>query len=139
MSVIEYRRARPSDYPQILKLQAENFIANLSPEASELDYDPGNRFSVPYAWGTTGLCYSQERVGRELTSWGDLLDPSPDLQGKVTMLGTDRWLLLPALKQLGFSANTVDEGELAQAQQILVDQNNDVDAVFAAISRRRIM
>ena len=31
-------------------------LANLYPEANTLAYDPGNTFSVPYAWGTTGLC-----------------------------------------------------------------------------------
>ncbi len=97
-------------------------VSNLYPQALETQYDPGLAYSVPYAWGTTGLCYSRERVGRDLTSWNDLLDPAPELEGKVTMLGTDRWLLLPALKQLGFSANTIDEDELGQAQQLLVDQ-----------------
>jgi spermidine/putrescine transport system substrate-binding protein len=99
-------------------------LANLYPQALETDYDPGLTYSVPYAWGTTGLCYSQERVGRELTSWSDLLDPAPELEGKITMLATDRWLLLPALKQLGFSANTVDEDELGQAQSLLVEQKS---------------
>ncbi len=37
-------------------------LANLYPEANELAYDPGNTFSVPYAWGTTGLCYRSDLV-----------------------------------------------------------------------------
>ncbi|MCB2140774.1 MAG: spermidine/putrescine ABC transporter substrate-binding protein, partial [Rhodobacteraceae bacterium] len=32
-------------------------LANLYAEAADLPHDPGNHFSVPYAWGTTGLCY----------------------------------------------------------------------------------
>jgi hypothetical protein len=32
MSTIEFRRARATDYPYILQLQSENYIANLSPE-----------------------------------------------------------------------------------------------------------
>ena len=47
---------------------------------------------MPYTWGTTGLA-TVGHVGLEPDSWNDLLDPSPDLEGKVTMLGTDRWLL----------------------------------------------
>jgi spermidine/putrescine transport system substrate-binding protein len=101
-------------------------LSNLYPEALETQYDPGLTFSVPYAWGTTGLCYSQERVGGQLTSWADLLDPAPELEGKVTMLGTDRWLLLPALKQLGHSANSVDEDELAAAQDLLITQKSQL-------------
>ena len=37
-------------------------IANLYDEANQLAYDPGNTFSVPYAWGTTGLCYRSDLV-----------------------------------------------------------------------------
>ena len=37
-------------------------LANLYPEAAALAYDPGNAFSVPYTWGTTGLCYRSDVV-----------------------------------------------------------------------------
>ncbi|HVM25637.1 MAG TPA: spermidine/putrescine ABC transporter substrate-binding protein [Candidatus Limnocylindrales bacterium] len=96
-------------------------LANLYPEASELDYDPGNAFSVPYAWGTTGLCYRTDLVDEEIDSWADLLQPSADLQGKITMLATDRWLLLPAQKLLGHSINTTDEAELNEARDLLIE------------------
>ena len=50
-------------------------LANLYPEATELAYDPGNVYSVPYAWGTTGLCYREDLVGYAPDSWYDLLTP----------------------------------------------------------------
>ena len=50
-------------------------MTNLYPEAGELAYDPGNEISVPYAWGTTGLCYREDLTGYEPTSWTDLLEP----------------------------------------------------------------
>jgi spermidine/putrescine transport system substrate-binding protein len=96
-------------------------LGNLYPEASDLDYDPGNRFSVPYAWGTTGLCYRTDLVNEEIDSWADLLQPSADLQGKITMLATDRWLLLPAQRLLGHSINTTDEAELTEARDLLIE------------------
>ena len=37
-------------------------LANLYPEANALEHDPGNTFSVPYTWGTTGLCYRSDLV-----------------------------------------------------------------------------
>ena len=37
-------------------------LANLYPEATQLKHDPGNAFSVPYTWGTTGLCYRSDLV-----------------------------------------------------------------------------
>lgn len=93
---------------------------NLYPEASKLPYDPGNTHSMPYTWGTTGLCYRSDKVSGTPDSWNDLLKPSAQVKGKTTMLATDRWLLLPALKSLGFSANTKDEGELEQARDLLL-------------------
>jgi spermidine/putrescine transport system substrate-binding protein len=96
-------------------------LANLAPEAGELDYDPGNAFSVPYAWGTTGLCYRTDLVTEEIDSWADLLQPAEELRGKMTMLATDRWLLLPAQKLLGHSINTTDEAELEEAKELLIE------------------
>ncbi len=54
-------------------------LANLYPEARALAYDPGNAHSVPYAWGTTGLCYRSDLVKTAPTSWMDLLQPSADI------------------------------------------------------------
>ena len=34
------------------------------PEAQDLPYDPGNKHSVPYTWGTTGLCYRSDLLKR---------------------------------------------------------------------------
>lgn len=94
--------------------------ANLFPEAKQLVYDPGNTFSIPYAWGTTGLCYRSDLVKTAPTSWMDLLKPSDDLKGKVTMLATDRWLMAAGLKALGFSVNSTNEAEVAKAKELLI-------------------
>ncbi len=94
-------------------------LANLYPEASELAYDPGNTFSVPYAWGTTGLCWRSDLIEAP-ESWMDLLEPSEAAAGKVTMMSTDRWLLAPALLVLGYSVNETDEARLAEARDLLV-------------------
>jgi len=93
---------------------------NLYPEALELAYDPGNVYSEPYAWGTTGLCYRPDLTGYDPTSWNDLLNPKPELVGKTTMLSTDRWLAEPALKLAGASINTTDDDELAAAKEQLL-------------------
>ena len=53
-------------------------LANLYPEANELSYDKGNVFSVPYTWGTTGLCYRDRPDGERPDSWNDLLNPTPE-------------------------------------------------------------
>ncbi|MGI5120045.1 polyamine ABC transporter substrate-binding protein [Marinactinospora thermotolerans] len=47
-------------------------------------YDPGNRFSVPYTSGITGIAYNPDRVDREITSLADLWDPA--FRGRVGMM-----------------------------------------------------
>jgi spermidine/putrescine transport system substrate-binding protein len=96
-------------------------LKNLYPEASKLKHDPGNTFSIPYSWGTTGLCYRSDVVKTEPTSWNDLLKPAPDLVKKVTMLATDRWLLGAGFKAQGMSVNETDPAKLDAAKALLIE------------------
>ncbi len=95
-------------------------LANLYPEATKLTHDPGNSFSVPYAWGTTGLCYRSDLVKAEPTSWNDLLNPAEDLKGKITMLATDRWLMAAGFLAGGLSVNTSDQAGLDKTRDQLL-------------------
>ncbi|MCG5219090.1 polyamine ABC transporter substrate-binding protein [Streptosporangium sp. KLBMP 9127] len=95
-------------------------LANLYPEAKQLSYDKGNKYSVPYTWGTTGICYRSDLVKKPPTSWNDLLDPPAEAKKKVTMMTTERWLALPALKSLGYSVNTVNDEEIGKARELLL-------------------
>jgi spermidine/putrescine transport system substrate-binding protein len=100
-------------------------LANLYPEATQLAYDPGNTFSVPYAWGTTGICYRSDLID-EPTSWNAILTPGEESKGKVTQMTTERWLALPALKSLGYSINTTDDAQIAEAKDLLVASKDDL-------------
>ncbi|GGP89201.1 polyamine ABC transporter substrate-binding protein [Streptosporangium pseudovulgare] len=95
-------------------------LANLYPEAKELAYDKGNVFSVPYTWGTTGICYRTDLVKTPPASWNDILNPPADADKKVTMMTTERWLALPAIKALGYSVNTRSDEEMAKVKEKLL-------------------
>ncbi|MGN9838660.1 polyamine ABC transporter substrate-binding protein [Nonomuraea sp. H19] len=95
-------------------------LANLYPEATQLSYDKGNKYSVPYTWGTTGICYRTDLAKTPVESWNDLLKPPAWAEKKVTMMTTERWLVLPALKALGFSVNTTKDDEIAKAKELLL-------------------
>jgi spermidine/putrescine transport system substrate-binding protein len=95
-------------------------LANLYDEASQLAHDPGNKYSVPYTWGTTGLCYRSDLVEGTPDSWNDLLKPADKLNGKITMLSTDRWLMVAGLMALGFSVNSADEVQINAARDLLI-------------------
>ncbi len=93
---------------------------NLDPRAQELAQVDGQPYFAPYTWGTTGICYREDLVDEAPTSWNDLLKPAPKYQDKVTMMGTERWAVLPAQKALGYSVNTTDEAEMAEVQDLMV-------------------
>ena len=81
-----YDIAVPSEYA-ISKMKEEdllipldhNKIPNLKhidPRFMDLSFDPGNKYSIPYFWGTVGIVYNPEMLGgKEFTSWNDLWDP----------------------------------------------------------------
>lgn len=107
--------AEPIDHAKVPNL------ANLYPEATKLEHDPGNKFSVPYTWGTTGLCYRSDLVKETPDSWNDLLQPAADLKGKTTMLATDRWLLAAGQLAKGYSVNETDPAKLAEVKDLLIE------------------
>ena len=101
-------------------------MKNLYPDAMKLEYDPGNTVSLPYAWGTTGLCYRSDMVSGTPDSWMDLLKPTDALKGKVTMLSTDRWLMAAAFLAQGHSVNSTDAADLEAAKKLLIAAKKDL-------------
>jgi len=85
----------------------------------DLTFDPGNRYSIPFHWGTTGLLVRTDLVERPITRWSDLWDP--DFAGKIALFPIPRSLIPIALKALGHSVNTADPAELEAALQHLLN------------------
>jgi len=96
-------------------------VTNLYAQATELAHDPGNTFSMPYAWGTTGLCYRSDMLSDAPDSWMDLLTPSDTLSGKTTMLATDRWLLGAGFLAKGYSVNETDPDKVSEVRDLLIE------------------
>jgi spermidine/putrescine transport system permease protein len=128
--VANYDVVVPSDYmveilsrggllEQIDTRRLQNF-RNLSPRFVGLPYDPENRYSLPFVWGTTGIGYRADKVGHEITSWSDLWDPQ--LRDRIGMLNDVRETFGAALKSLGYSENTTDADEIARAAELLMRQ-----------------
>ena len=106
-----------------LDLSAMPNFANVKESLKNPSYDPGNKHSVPYMWGTMGILYNTEMVEGEITSWSALFDTKN--AGKVIMMNSMRDTLGLALKYLGYSMNTRDEAEINAAKDILVKQKQD--------------
>ena len=141
----DYDVVVPSDY-MIAQLIEEGMLEELNyeniPNFSLIDdrfknlaYDPENRYTVPYTWGTVGIIYNQDMVEEELTSWSALYDEK--YAGDVLLINNSRDAIGMALKYLGYSVNTTDEAEITQAYQLLADatqkgvyQGKVMDAIF---------
>lgn len=87
-------------------------------------YDPDNKYSVPYQWGTSGIGYDSEVLAEPPDSWAYLFDPqvAGPYAGQISMLNDGRETIGAALKYLGYSLNTTNEQELEEAKQLLIQQ-----------------
>lgn len=123
----------PSDY-MISRLIAEGMLSPLNldniPNAADVDpgflnpaYDPENAYSVPYMWGTVGIIYNTAMVDEAVTSWKALFDTK--YAGQVLMINNSRDAIGVALKTLGYSYNTTDRAQIAEATELLIQQKKD--------------
>jgi spermidine/putrescine transport system permease protein len=94
-------------------------LANVDPRFLDRPFDPGNRYSVPYLWGTCGIGYNRRRAG-EVDSWAALWDPR--FRGRILMVDDPRETLGAALLWRGVSLNTTDPVALRAAQRLLLEQ-----------------
>jgi spermidine/putrescine-binding protein len=104
-------------------------LRNVDERFLDPDYDPGNRYSVPYFWGSAGFAYRESLVGPQ-DSWGALWDER--YAGRILLLDDARETLGAALKWQGYSLNTTDEATLRRAQELLIRQKRLVRAYDSA-------
>ena len=69
VSLIQSRLLAKLDHRSLTNLK------NLSVDFRELAYDPGNNYSIPFSWGTTGLVVRRDLVEAPVTCWADQRDP----------------------------------------------------------------
>ena len=89
-------------------------------------FDPGNRYAVPYCWGTVGILYNKTMVDEPVTSWSILWDEK--YADSILMQDSVRDLFMVGLKSLGYSMNSTDEKELNEAKDLLIQQKPLVQA-----------
>lgn len=122
----------PSDYTiqKMIEndlLQEINFdnipnMKNIGAEYMEQSkqFDPENKYSVPYCFGTVGILYNKTMVDEPVTSWDILWDEK--YKDNILMQDSVRDAFMIALKKLGYSMNTKDEKELQEAKDLLIKQ-----------------
>ena len=124
----------PSDY-MIARLIKEDMLQtidysklsnykNIDDSFKGLSFDPDNKYSVPYAWGTVGLIYNKKYVTKEVDSWELLWDS--DYKDKILMFSNSRDAMAIGQLVTSVDPNTTDTDQLKKAAEKLVKQRPNI-------------
>ena len=129
----------PSDY--MIKKMIENDLlaeinydnvpnakANIGQQYWDMskEFDPENKYSIPYCWGTVGILYNKTMVDGPVDSWSILWDEK--YADNILMQDSVRDAFMVALKLNGYSMNSVNPEELNAAKESLIAQKSLVQA-----------
>ncbi|WP_044641183.1 ABC transporter substrate-binding protein [Risungbinella massiliensis] len=133
-----YDVAIPSEYT-ISKMKEEKLllpidhkkvpnISHINPRFMNLSFDEGNRYSIPYFWGTVGIIYNPELLGgKKITSWNDLWDPA--LKNQIMLVDGAREVMGFGLNSLRYSLNEKNDDKLVQAKKKLDQLTPNIKAI----------
>ncbi|GIN41634.1 MULTISPECIES: ABC transporter substrate-binding protein [Heyndrickxia] len=120
--------AVPSEYA-IDKMKKENLLLPMdhsklpnlkyiNPRFLDLPFDEGNKYSIPYFWGTVGIVYNKELLnGKNISSWNDLWDKG--LKNQILLTDGAREVIGMGLNSLHYSLNDTNEAHLQEAKRKL--------------------
>ena len=137
----------PSDY-MIARMIKEDMLLELDfdniPNYSYIDdtfkntsFDPENKYSVPYTWGTVGILYNTKYVDEaDVTGWELLWNEKYD--DKILMFDNSRDAFGIAQYLLGYDVNTTDPAQLQAcadklAQQKPLVQQYVMDQIYSSM------
>lgn len=135
---ISYDLVCPSDY-MIQRMVENNLLSPINfdkiPNIKNIDpvyleqsrsFDPENKYSIPYCFGTVGILYNKTMVDKPIDSWNDLWNPK--YKDTILMQDSVRDAFAVALKRKGYSLNSTDVGELKEAMNDLIGQKPLIQA-----------
>jgi len=119
----------PSDY-MVQKMAALGFLLELDKSKivglerlferfESPNYDPGNRYSIPLSWGTTGLIYNRAKLRELPQDWDYLWQHKQEIAKRVTLLNDVREVIGATLRSLGYSYNSRNPDEIKAAYEKL--------------------
>ena len=117
-ALIKGKQLKPIDKSQLPNLK------NIDPRYLNTAFDPGNKYSVPYAMSTTIIGYNDAKMkelGLPTDTWAVIFEPKylEKVKGRITVLDDANELFAAALKYLGYSVNDVDEKHWKEAQALI--------------------
>lgn len=94
-------------------------LEQLFPNFKDPHYDPGNQYSVPVSWGTTGLIYNRDKLSVAPQDWQFMWQYRNQLTKRITLLNDAREVMGATLRMLGYSYNSTDAQQIKQAYERL--------------------
>jgi spermidine/putrescine transport system substrate-binding protein len=104
--------------------------ANVSSIFRKLPSDPGDKYTVPWQWGTTGVAYRTDKIKIPIDSWDVFHDRK--YAKKLTMMDDGREVIGAELRHRGHSLNSTDKAELARAKADSIDAKKNLKAYISA-------
>lgn len=104
-------------------------VKNLDPYFLDLAFDPKNKYSLPYFWGTVGIAFNPTLLeGQTFEEWDDLWNPS--LKQDVILVDSAREIIGMGLNSMGYSLNSTDLSQLRKATDKLKKLSPNIKAVI---------
>jgi len=118
-ALVRSKQLRPIDKTWLANL------GNIKPEFLNTAFDPGNRYSVPYAYTVTLIGYNRQRIealGLPTDTWALIFEPKylARIKGRVTVLDSQRELMAAAMLYLGYHINDTDERKWRKARDLIL-------------------
>lgn len=125
-----YDLVQPTDYIVALmvrsgllqkldKTKLAGVYSNMDPNYMNLEFDPGNEYTLPYQAGTDSIIYNADKVSTPPAKWADLWNP--DYAGRMVFLDDSRVVIGFTLLTLGYDPNTTDPAQLDEAKAKLME------------------
>lgn len=140
----------PSDYAveimwragllqELDKAMLTNIVHN-EPTLLNKYFDEGNKYSVPYMYGITGIAYNKKTFPTPPDSWAVLFDVAnaEQYKGQFSMLDDEREAPGSALRYLGYSLNETDPAAMQKVQELLIAQKPFLAAYNSSDVNRKL-
>jgi spermidine/putrescine transport system substrate-binding protein len=116
--LIKMGKIAPLDFSKIPN------VKSIDPKFMNQNYDPGNKYSVPYAYTPVFLAYNQDKMkslGIIPDTWAVVFEPKylAKLKGHITMFSSSRHVFAAALLYMGKDPNTTNKADLEAARKLI--------------------
>ena len=118
-SLIRRKVLRPLDKTQLPRL------SNLNPDYLNTWFDPGNHYSVPYAYTVTLIGYNADKLRERnlpTNTWALIFEPKylEKLKGRVSVMNSARELMAAAMIYLGYPVDDTDPAKWDEAKRLIL-------------------